>query len=374
MHDEFKNLSTIAAAAIGAEIPSTGDIAPHVKPATTYEKGSGYLYYRNDGPGLSDAEAVVNKLEGGKGALLFSSGMAAATHLLIALGHGSHILVPETMYWFLRFWTENQGKTFGLKFTRYPNGDIGAVQKAVNDLRPDAVWVETPANPDWSVTDLAAVAEIAHAAGARMFVDSTCATPILTRPIDFGADVVMHSATKYLNGHSDVLAGALITRKADEFWEQVTNVRTGLGSTLGAFEAWLLLRGLRTLDVRVKRHCENAMKVAEAFAEHPLIREVNYPGLPDDPNHDVAARQMSGGFGGMMSLCVNGGGDAAARAVLRTKLFRNATSLGGVESLIEHRAPVEGPTTPTPQDLLRLSVGLEDADDLIADLEQALGR
>jgi cystathionine gamma-synthase len=171
-----------------------------------------------------------------------------------------------------------------------------------------------------------------------------------------------------------VLAGALITREADHFWEHVTNVRTGLGSTLGAFEAWLLLRGLRTLDVRVKRHCENAMKIAEAFTEHPLIREVNYPGLPNDPNHLVAAKQMTGGFGGMMSLCVNGGGEAAARAVLRTKLFRNATSLGGVESLIEHRAPVEGPTTPTPQDLLRLSVGLEDADDLIADLEQALGQ
>lgn len=374
MHDEFKNLSTIAAAAIGAEIPATGDIAPHVKPATTYDKGKGYLYYRNDGPGLSDAEAVINKLEGGQGALLFSSGMAAATHLLIALGHGAHVLVPETMYWFLRFWTENQGAAFGLKFTRYPNGDIEAVRSLVADHKPVAVWVETPANPDWSITDLAAVADIAHAAGAKMFVDSTCATPILTRPIEFGADVVMHSATKYLNGHSDVLAGALITRKADEFWQHVTNVRTGLGSTLGAFEAWLLLRGLRTLDVRVRRHCENAMKIALAFAEHPLIRKVNYPGLKSAPGHDVAARQMSGGFGGMMSLCVNGGGDAAARAVVRTKLFRNATSLGGVESLIEHRAPVEGPTTPTPQDLLRLSVGLEDADDLIADLEQALGQ
>lgn len=374
MHDEFKKLSTIAAAAIGAEIPDTGDIAPHIKPATTYEKGKGYLYYRNDGPGLSDAEAVVNKLEGGEGALLFSSGMAAATHLFIAMGHGAHILVPETMYWFLRFWTESQGSTFGLTFTRYPNGDTDAVQVAVENLKPDAVWVETPANPDWSVTDLAAVAEIAHAAGAKMFVDSTCATPILTRPIDFGADVVMHSATKYLNGHSDVLAGALITREADEFWQKVTDVRTGLGSTLGAFEAWLLLRGLRTLDVRVKRHCENAMRVAEAFHEHPLVHEVNYPGLTTDPGYKVAKSQMTGGFGGMMSIRVNGGGDAAARAVLRTKLFRNATSLGGVESLIEHRAPVEGPTTPTPQDLLRLSVGLEDADDLIADFEQALGQ
>lgn len=374
MHDEFRNLSTIAAAAIGAEVPSTGDIAPHVKPATTYEKDKGYLYYRNDGPGLSDAEAVVNKLEGGAGALLFSSGMAAATHLLIALGQGSHILVPETMYWFLRYWTENQGAAFGLTFTRYPNGDIDAVRAAVAEHKPAAVWVETPANPDWSITDLAAVAEIAHAAGAKMFVDSTCATPILTRPIEFGADVVMHSATKYLNGHSDVLAGALVTRAADNFWEQVTHTRTGLGSTLGAFEAWLLLRGLRTLDVRVKRQCENAMRIAEVFAEHPLIRKVNYPGLRSDPGHDVAKKQMTGGFGGMLSICVNGGGDAAARAVTRTKLFRNATSLGGVESLVEHRAPVEGPTTPTPQDLLRLSVGLEDADDLIADLEQALGQ
>lgn len=372
--DRTDKTATVAANMIGVGHTGEGDVAPPIRPSTTYLAGQGYVYYRGDGPGLSDTEAVLNNLEGGAGALLFSSGMAAATHLLLAMGPGSHVCAPESMYWFLRSWMIKEAPAFGLTVSLYANGDIDSLRSRVRAGETKAVWVETPANPDWSVTDLAAAAEIAHGARARLFVDSTVPTPILTKPLDFGADVVMHSATKYLNGHSDVLAGALITKEADELWERVKAARAGLGSTLGAMESWLLLRGLRTLDVRVKRHSENAMAVAAALQEHPAVSHVLYPGLPDAPGHAVAAKQMAGGFGGMMSIRLKGGFEAAARAVTKTRLFKNATSLGGTESLVEHRAPAEGPDTPTPQDLLRLSVGLEDASDLLDDLDQALGQ
>ena len=375
MHnDQFDKPATIAAAMLGIAASDNGDVAPHIKPATTYTKGKGFSYYRDDGPGLSDTEAVLSRMESGADALLFSSGMAAATHLLIALGPDSHILAPETMYWFLRSWLLKQAPAFGLSVTLYANGDTDAVRKAIIPGKTKAVWAETPANPDWSVTDIAAVADIAHAAGAKFLIDSTCATPILTQPLLLGADVVMHSATKYLNGHSDVLAGALVTREKDELWQRTREARTGFGSPLGAMESWLLLRGMRTLDVRMQRHSESAMKLAHALQEHPAISHVLYPGLESHPGHVVAARQMQGGFGGMMSIRLKGGSAAAARMVERTQLFKNATSLGGTESLIEHRGPVEGPDSPTPQDLLRMSVGLEDAGDLLSDIEQALGQ
>jgi len=371
--DDYDNPATIAAAMIGIGASETGDVAPHVKPATTYAKGHGYSYLRDDGPGLADTERVLMRLEGGAGALVFSSGMAAATCLLTALGPDSHILAPKSMYWYLRSWMLNEAPAFGLSVTLYPNGDLDAMHAAVRPGETKAVWVETPANPDWSITDIAAAADIAHRANAKLFIDSTAAPPCITRSLDFGADVVMHSATKYLNGHSDVLAGVLVTRDTDGLWERVHKARAGFGSTLGAFESWLLLRGLRTLDVRMQRHSENAMRVALAMAENPAVSHVLYPGLPDHPGHAVAAKQMKG-FGGMMSIRLAGGAEAAARAVTRTRLFTNATSLGGTESLVEHRGPVEGPDSPTPQDLLRLSVGLESADDLIGDLEQALGQ
>jgi len=371
--DSFTNPATIAAAMIGKSNADTGDVAPQIKPATTYAKGQGFSYYRDDGPGMADTERVLRNLEGGDGAYVFASGMAAATSLLVALGPDSHVLAPETMYWYLRSWMLKEAPAFGLAVTLYPNGDLDAIRAAIRPGETKAVWVETPANPDWSITDIAAAADIAHQAGAKLFIDSTAAPPTITRSLDFGADVVMHSATKYLNGHSDVLAGALITKKKDALWQRVHDARAGFGSTLGAFESWLLLRGIRTLDVRMQRHSENAMRVAEAMRDNPAVSHVLYPGLADHPGHEIAKKQMNG-FGGMMSIRLAGGADAAARAVERTKLFTNATSLGGTESLIEHRGPVEGPDSPTPQDLLRLSVGLESADDLIADLEQAIGQ
>lgn len=374
MNNDFDKTATIAAAALGADVPDTGDLAPQIKPATTYDRDKGYLYYRNTGPGMEDAERVLCALDRGAAALLFSSGMAAATGFLIALGPGAHIVAPKSMYWLLRNWMMTDAADFGLSFTQVDNGDISAIATAIQPGKTKAVWIETPANPDWSITDIAAAADVAHTHGAVLAVDSTSAPPPLTRCLDFGADVVMHSATKYLNGHSDVLAGVLITKAQDALWDRVTRTRTNLGATLGAFEAWLLLRGLRTLDVRIKQHSKNALYLATALADHPSVSHVLYPGLPGHPGHAIATKQMAGGFGGMMSIRLKGGAEAAARTATRTRLFRDATSLGGVESLIEHRGPIEGSDSPTPQDLLRLSVGLEDADDLLADLEQALGQ
>jgi cystathionine gamma-synthase len=252
-------------------------------------------------------------------------------------------------------------------------GDL--VQAAMRPGRTRLVWVETPANPLWTVTDIAATAQIAHAAGALLAVDSTVATPVLTRPLALGADIVMHAATKYLNGHSDLLAGTLTTVADNAHWQRVRKLRAQLGGTLGSFEAWLLLRGMRTLHLRVRAASASAQRIAEHFAAHPQVAAVLYPGLADAPDHAVARQQMQGGFGGMLSLRVRGdaGGEAAAIAVAaQTRIWKRATSLGGTESLIEHRASVEGAGTPAPPDLLRLSVGIEHVDDLIADLEQAL--
>jgi cystathionine gamma-synthase len=234
------------------------------------------------------------------------------------------------------------------------------------------VWAETPANPQWDITDLAAAAEIAHAAGARLAVDSTVATPVFTCPLDLGADIVMHSATKYLNGHSDLIAGALISRADDEQWKMIRDLRVQLGGVPGTFEAWLLLRGMRTLFPRVHAAAANAARLAERFKSHPHIAHVLYPGLKDFPGHQIATRQMRGGFGGMLSIRVEGGEERAIATAARVRLWKRATSLGGVESLLEHRASVEGPDTPCPRDLLRLSAGIEDASDLYDDLDQAL--
>jgi cystathionine gamma-synthase len=251
-----------------------------------------------------------------------------------------------------------------------------AVKAAVRPGKTKLVWVETPANPLWTVTDIRATAQIAHDAGALLAVDSTVATPLITQPLALGADVVMHAATKYLNGHSDVIAGVLVTREDSDYWQRVRKVRAQVGGTLGSFEAWLLARGLRTLHLRVRAASASAQRIAEHFHGHPLVAEVLYPGLPSCQGHEIARAQMKGGFSGMLSIRVKGGqtgGEAAAIAVAaQTQLWKRATSLGGVESLIEHRASVEGPGTPAPPDLLRLSVGIEDVGDLIADMEQAL--
>jgi cystathionine gamma-synthase len=236
------------------------------------------------------------------------------------------------------------------------------------------VWLETPANPTWAVSDIAAAAEIAHKAGALLAVDSTVATPVLTRPIEHGADLVMHSATKYLNGHSDIIAGALVGARDDEHWAKLRLIRAQLGTILGQTEAWLLMRGMRTLFPRVQWACRSAETLAQKFSEHPMIAEVLYPGLPAFAGHATAQKQMSGGFSGMLSVRIKGGERTAIATAAGVELWKRATSLGGVESLIEHRASIEGPGTPCPTDLLRLSVGVEDTGDLYDDLDQALRR
>ena len=252
------------------------------------------------------------------------------------------------------------------------NGDLGLLKRTVRPGVTRIVWVETPANPSGAITDIAETVAIARNAGARIVVDSTVATPVLCRPLEHGADLVMHSATKQLNGHSDVLAGALVTKHQDEFWEHCQRERAFRGAVLGPFESWLLLRGMRTLDLRVRRSSKSAQRVAEMLDLHAAVSEVLYPGLTKHPGHLIAARQMDGGFGMLVSFRLHGGAVEARRVAGALHLFRNATSLGGVESLVEHRAPVEGLGTTVPDDLLRLSIGIEDPDDIVADLECAL--
>ncbi len=370
--------ATLAAQALGQVDPRTRALVPGIEPATTFLRdpdggySSGRVYGRPDNPTFEPAEALLSALEEGAASLLFASGTAAALAVFQALDRGDHVVIPRAMYWALRAWIVEQAGRWGLEVELCDTTNLAALGAAVRPGRTRLVWLETPANPTWEITDLAAAAEIAHAAGARVAVNSTVATPVLTRPLALGADLVMHSATKYLNGHSDVIAGTLTTRVEDEWWSRIKAVRHRGGAIIGSFEAWLLLRGMRTLHLRVHHACRSAQRIAEHFQGHPGVAEVLYPGLPGFRGHAVAARQMSGGFGGMLSLRVRGGEAAAVATAARVALWKRATSLGGVESLIEHRASIEGPTSPVPPDLLRLSVGIEETDDLITDLETAL--
>jgi cystathionine gamma-synthase len=357
---------------------TTKAIIPPVYFTTTYIRDpdnqyrSGYSYARPHNPTNEHPEELLAALEGGAACLSFASGMAAATTVFLALEPGDHVVAPNIMYWGLRKWLQGHASEWGLKIEFVDGADIAAIAAAVQKGRTRLVWIETPANPTWPITDIAEAAAVAHRAGALLAVDSTVATPVLTRPIELGADIVMHSATKYLNGHSDVVAGALVAARQDAFWERIVAIRAGNGAILGPLEAWLLLRGMRTLQLRIERACRSAALVAAHFADHPRVAGVLYPGLPGHPGHAIAARQMSGGFGGMLSIRVAGGEGAAIAAAARVELWKRATSLGGVESLIEHRASIEGAGTPAPPDLLRLSVGIEDPGDLIDDLDQAL--
>jgi cystathionine gamma-synthase len=303
---------------------------------------------------------------------MFASGMAAATAVFQSLLPGDHVLVSRVLYWGVRKWLAEFALTWGLDVEFTDTSDLGAVAAAIRPGRTRLLWVETPANPMWEVTDLAAVCGLAHAAGVRVAVDNTVATPVLTRPFEHGADLVVHSATKYLNGHSDVLAGAVLTARRDPFWERIRSWRRNAGAVLGPFEAWLLQRGMRTLFLRVHRASESALAIATQLSGHPALTQVLYPGLPSHPGHQIAVRQMSGGFGGMLSIRLAGGAEHATAVLRAVRVFKRATSLGGVESLIEHRAAVEGPSSPVPADLLRLSIGIETVGDLVADLNSAL--
>jgi cystathionine gamma-synthase len=370
--------ATLAAQGLGWTDETTGAVILPVQTATTFLRDPdnqyrrGRSYGRADNPSYDQPQALLTALEGGAASLLFSSGMAAAAAIFQGLPRDSHVVAPRVMYWGLRSWLMNFGAAWGIDVDFVDATSLDVLRRAVRPDLTRLVWIETPANPLWSVTDIVGAAEIAHAAGALLAVDSTAATPVLTRPLALGADLVMHSATKYLNGHSDVMAGSLTTAREDAFWERLRLVRSSGGAILGSFEAYLLLRGMRTLFPRVERACRSAQQIAEALSQNPRVLEVLYPGLPGHPGHAIAKRQMTGGFGGMLSVRVRGGAEAAIAAAARVEVWKRATSLGGVESLIEHRASVEGPNSPAPPDLLRLSVGIEDADDLLADLDAAL--
>ncbi|WP_448207026.1 trans-sulfuration enzyme family protein [Azospirillum sp. sgz302134] len=371
---------TVAAGALGYEDAATGAIIPPIHPSTTYMRdpdngyGRGRVYARSDNPTFDTPARTLTALEGGADTLLFASGMAAATAVFQALSPGDHVVVPEVMYWAFRNWVHGFATHWGLRVQGVDMADTDALRAAVRPGETRLVWVETPANPLWTITDVTAAAEIAHAAGARLAVDSTVATPVHSRPLDLGADIVMHSASKYLNGHSDVIAGTLTTARDDDAWARIKGVQKQIGGILGTFEAWLLQRGLRTLFPRVRWQSASALALAERLSAHPAVAEVLYPGLPGFAGHAVAAKQMRDGFGGMLSVRVRGGTDAAVATAANVRVWRRATSLGGVESLIEHRASIEGPGSPVPGDLLRLSAGLESVDDLYDDLAAALPR
>jgi cystathionine gamma-synthase len=367
---------TMAAQMFGIEEPITRGVVAPIHVATTFIRDpdnqyrSGFAYGRPDNATVRHAEAAIAALETADAALLFASGMAAATAVVLALDPPAHIVAAQEMYWALRQWLVREAPRHGYRVDLVDMTDLDAVRRTVT-RETRLVWIETPSNPLWTITDVAAVAGIAHAAGARLAADSTVATPVFTRPLALGADIVMHSATKYLNGHSDVVAGALATARRDDLWSRIQSVRTQYGAILGPFEAWLLMRGLRTLPLRVQAQSETAAMLALRLSRHRHVAGVLYPGLQKHPGHAIAARQMLG-FGAMLSIRVTGGEAAALAAAAQVTLWRRATSLGSVESLIEHRASVEGPDSACPPDLLRLSVGLEDADDLYADLDQAL--
>lgn len=359
--------------------PKTGSVVPPVSPSTTFARDENYdlissdhSYGRDDNPTFATAEAMLCRLERGADSLLFSSGMAAAGAVVQSLEPVSHIVIPKVMYWGLRNWMAGFCKRWGIELDQFDPADPDDLESKVIPGRTSLVWIETPTNPTWDVIDIETAAEVAHSVGAKLAIDSTVATPVLTRPIEFGADIVMHSATKYLNGHGDVVAGALVCAKEDEFWERIRHVRAEGGALLGSFEAWLLQRGMRTLFMRVRQASQSAMLIAEHFSDHPKLQSVSYPGLPTHPGHEIAKKQMQGGFGGMLSFLVAGRQKEALAMVSRCKVFIRATSLGGVESLIEHRYSIEGPDSPIPENLVRLSIGAESVLDLIADLEQSL--
>ena len=374
---------TLLAQAMGHVDEATRAVVPPIHLATTYIRdpdngySSGYIYGRPDNATIREAEAIIAMLENAEAAMVLGSGMSAATAVFLALKPGDHILASSVMYWALRNWLMNDATHWGLKVDVVDTSDLAAVEAAIRPGETKLIWLETPSNPLWSITDIRAVSDLAHKHGARVAVDSTGASPILTRPLDLGADIVMHSATKYLNGHSDVIAGALATNQADDFWARIKRVRSTLGQILGPLEAYLLIRGMRTLDLRVKAACASAMELATRLSNHAAISEVLYPGLPTHPGHELAKRQMQGGFGGMLSIRIRApsiqeGEAAAIKAAANVDLWKRATSLGGVESLIEHRATIEGAGSPCPPDLLRLSTGIEDVNDLYTDLDRAL--
>jgi cystathionine gamma-synthase len=369
-------LESLAVHAGATPDAATGAVATPLHLSTTFQHGpagervAGFEYVREGNPNQDRLETALAALEGGAGALAFASGMAAITALFESLPPGSHVIYPRDCYTGLRVLAAEFLPQRGLSASAVDTADLNAVSDA---FTPDTrcLWLETPSNPQLHICDIAALTKLARGRGALVACDNTFATPLLQQPLALGADVVMHSTTKYFGGHSDALGGALVFARRDEQFDAVAHRRHITGGVLSPFNAWLTLRGMRSLPARMAWHCRNARIVAEFLAGHARVEAVHWPGLPSHPNHAVAVRQMKD-FGGMLSVRIRGSRDAALAFASKVKLFTNATSLGGCESLIEHRASVEGEHPVSPDNLLRLSVGLEHADDLVADLAQAL--
>ena len=374
----MKDNKTLLAQANHYINPSSGGIVPPIDPSVTFARDDdleligNYVYGRYANPTYEQLEGIICELEGGDEALFFASGLAAIAAVFETVNMGEHIVAPKVMYHGTVDWLKRISEKRNIELTLFDPSDPTNLARALIPGKTAIVWIESPINPSWDVIDIEQAANDAHAAGAVLGVDGTAASPITTQALKLGADIVFHSATKYLNGHSDLNAGVLVAGEINERWEEIVNVRRLTGGILGSFEAWLLLRGMRTLSIRWQRSCESAMQIAEFLEEHQAVERVLYPGLPSHPSHEVAKRQMTNGFGGMMSLQMKGGQEAAREFVMRAKVFVRATSLGGVESLIEHRRTVEGPHSEVPVNLIRLSIGIESVEDLIEDLRQAL--
>ena len=358
--------------------PRTGAVTVPIYQTSTFVQDAvgqhrGYEYARTGNPTRDALQDCLASLEGAEACVAFASGLSAEDAIFRLCAPGDHVVMADDVYGGTWRQVSKVHEPWGLSVTPVDLSDLDATRAAITD-RTRLVWVETPTNPLLKVVDIAAIVEVAHTAGARVVVDNTFATPVLQRPLELGADLVVHSTTKYLGGHSDVVGGAVCTDSATA--EQLAFLQNAVGAVPGPFDAWLTLRGIKTLELRMERHCRNAAAVAETLAEHPRVVQVAYPGLSSHPQHELASRQMAG-FGGMVSFRVDGGAQAAKDVAARTRLFFLAESLGGVESLIEHpgvmtHASVAGTALEVPDDLLRISVGIEDVGDLLADLQQAL--
>lgn len=368
-------LETIAIHAGNKSDESTGAVIQPIVLSTTFERApdgsytNGYIYSRASNPNRTSLENVLAQLDGGADAAAFSSGNSAGMAVFQSLKPGTHVILPDDMYHGLR----NQVKTLFagiLEFDFIAINDTEVLQQHLKS-NTGLIWVETPSNPLLKITDIKKVISVAHAHNIKVACDNTFATPICQQPIKLGADIVMHSSTKYFGGHSDLMGGVLITAKNDDWWQSIRAVQELGGAIPSPMDCYYLARSIKTLPYRIAGHLKNAQLLAEYLEKHPKVEQVMYPGLPSHPQHEIAKQQMNG-FGGMLSACIKGGEVEAKRVINSIKLFAQATSLGGVESLIEHRASIEGPDTKTPFNLLRISVGLEHIDDLIEDMGQAL--
>lgn len=360
-----------------SHLPESKPVSPAIHLSTTYERSedgsytNDFVYSRMNNPNRQALENSIAELEGGDSCLAFSSGMAAINAVLQSLKSGDHVIIPDDVYFTIYALLSEVLETWGLEFSLVDMSNVSDVKRAV---KPNTalIWVETPSNPQLKLTDIAGIAEIAHSNNTLLAVDNTWPSPVLQRPIELGADIVVHSTTKYFGGHSDVLGGCIVFKEDNELSNKAARIQALAGAVPSPFDCWLISRGITTMHLRVKAQTESAMKLAQFLENHPSIEKVNYPGLESHPQHSIAIKQMKDGFGAMVSVLVDGDETRALSISNKLELFTRATSLGGVESLVEHRRSVEGEKSKTPLNLLRISVGLEHVNDLIEDWDQAL--